>query len=302
MKNRWIAAATACLMLCLLFVNGRIPVEAANKNRVVIQSYSVSNDDVAPGDKFDLTVRIKNTSATQAAESVLLTFDSSSEGIYPVYGESNQQYIDRLEPNQEMDVVMHLQAASTLEAYNVDYHVNIAYGEGNRDLQNEAVIQIPIGQESSLMVLSYSVADNTTVGAKTRISVNYKNVGLEELNDVVMHVNVDGMTEQKSEIGNIAAGEENNKETYFSFAKPGEQEVTIFLTYKDTTGTQCYTQNISAKVEVTESDSLGGDSTLLLGTDESSGLHLQAWQVLVILAIIVVSGIIIVLIRKDREK
>ena len=189
MKKKISALLLSVLVLCLTLINAGLQVQAENvKTRIMITSYSVS-DDVGPGDDFDLTFTVKNTSPVNNAYSILLTMSSSAETIYPVYGQSDQVYIEALAPNQEQEVTVHLEAAASLEAFSVDYIIGMSYFDDvEGTTSNQSTIQIPIGQESALVVQNYSVSDTATVGAKSRISVNYQNLGLDELNDVVMHV------------------------------------------------------------------------------------------------------------------
>lgn len=291
-----------CLLLVVVLGIGAKAqtVTAENvKSRVIVTGYEVSNNDVTPGEKFTLTYRIKNMNPVHPVYSVLMTIGSSSENIYPVYGQSDQIYVEALQPNEEVPIKVQLKAAANLEVLSVDYPISLSYFDDiEGTTSNQTILQIPIGQESMLAIQNYSVAETSTVGTGTRVSVSYQNIGVEKLQNVQLHVKVKGMEEQVFSIGNVDVQESNNKETYLMFSDPGEKKVTLRLTYEDEKGNTYKSDKIEAKIQVNGASL----SETVSGVQDAAPQQISKKMVVAVgvVCVVAIAGAILIVKRKRK--
>ena len=101
-------AIKTVMLMCMLalgmsFVTSNTVHATGEANpRLLVETYSISDDEIVPGEEFELTMKIRNTSIFYDTYSVVVTVeDNSSAGntdpnVYPVYGSSNKTYIERV--------------------------------------------------------------------------------------------------------------------------------------------------------------------------------------------------------------
>lgn len=304
MKNNKVFIFLASIVMCTVAMfsyNKPEKIEAAQSlPRVIVSSYNVSSDGITAGSTFDLTYTLKNTSATNEVTSVLVTCTSNSETIYPVYTTSDQMYIEQMAPGEEIPVTVKFNSASEIDVASIDLTMNISYyddlvGQG----VNQTVLQIPVKQDSVLVIQSYSIPINAITGTKARVNATLENTGIDELYNVKMTITGDGMDNVVSDIGTMGANSKKQQEAYIEFNEAGTHNVTITYTYEDSKGQQFEVVTEPSAVEVTKSQLQSTEQNNNVVNNSANGIEM--WQIVVIAAIIIVGVFIIVIVKKQKR-
>lgn len=304
MKNNKVFIFLASIVMCAVAMfgyNKPEKIEAAQSlPRVIVSSYNVSEDGVTAGSTFDLTYTLKNTSATNEVSSVLVTCTSNSQTIYPVYTTSDQVYVEKIAPGEEIPVTVKFNSASEIDVATIDLAMNISYyddiaGAGS----NQTVLQIPVKQDSVLVVQSYSIPANAVTGTKARVNATLENTGIDELYNVKMTITGDGMADVVSDIGTMVANSKKQQEAYIEFTEEGTHNVTITYTYEDSKGQQYEVVTDPSTVEVKKSQTQTSDQNNNVVNNNVNSI--EKWQIVVIAAIIVVGAFIIVIVKKQKR-
>ncbi len=207
--------------------------------RIIVDSYSVSEDGIVAGNPFELTVTIQNVNPNMATGSILLKVDTTSSSIKNVYGQSNEAYVNYLRAYEKATVVFKLEATKDISTENVPLTLSINFAdESAYENNNDVQLQIPVKMQGVLMIQNYSLPSEIYVGTKARVSATYENAGIENLDDITMTVTGEGLAEPVVQnLVSLSGGDKNYTETYVEFNKAGEQKIQIDFSYKDASGT-----------------------------------------------------------------
>lgn len=303
MKNNKVIIFLTSIIICAVAMfgyNAPEKIEAANTlPRVIVSSYAVSSDGIMPGSEFDLTYTLKNTSDTYSVTSVLVTCTSNSSTVYPVYTTSDQIYIEEIGPGQEVPVTVKYDSASDIDVATIDFIMNISYAEASSGAAaNQTVIQIPVKQESVLVIQSYTIPPSALTGTKVRVNAILENTGLDVLNNVKMTITGDDMETITSDIGTMVANSKKQQEAYIEFTETGTKNVTISYSYEDSKGTAFEVATDTSTVEVSKTQVNDNNTGTVIN---NSNVGFEMWEIFVIVAIIIVGAFIVVIVKKDKR-
>lgn len=303
MKNNKVIIFLTSIIICAVAMfgyNAPEKIEAANTlPRVIVSSYAVSSDGIMPGSEFDLTYTLKNTSDTYSVTSVLVTCTSNSSTVYPVYTTSDQIYIEEIGPGQEVPVTVKYDSASDIDVATIDFIMNISYAEATSGAAaNQTVIQIPVKQESVLVIQSYTIPPSALTGTKVRVNAILENTGLDVLNNVKMTITGDDMETITSDVGTMVANSKKQQEAYIEFTETGTKNVTISYSYEDSKGTAFEVATDTSTVEVSKTQ-VNDNNTGTVINNSNGGFEM--WEIFVIVAIIIVGAFIVVIVKKDKR-
>lgn len=266
MKKKGLYVWGSVFVILLVLLEGSVFSQAASmgkKARVMVESFSVSNDAIVPGEAFELTLKVKNTSDTDTAKSILMTFTNDLETVYTVYGEPDQCYIPELSPNGTKEITIKMMAAENLTDTSVKFKADFVYEDYIISQNtNSTTIQLPVTTTSKFEVQNVSFPDAVHAGEKTRMRITYKNTGADDFYNITMRVSSEETeeTEQYS-LGSLVAGKVSYAEMYVTLPEPGEQKVTISFSYEDIEGNKFNTSQYEQTVDVAESQTGSQDDT-----------------------------------------
>ena len=213
---------------------------------------------------------------------------SSNSGITPVYGESNQKYVDMLDAGRTVEVVFKVDVPTTIETEKAEVMLKIEYENAKgEDKSNQATVYIPIKNTGELEINNVSVADSAKVGAKTLISVSYANGSDITLRDAV--IKIEGNIEDEGtsvELGNIETGISKYKDMYVTFTKTGEQPVELTISYKDAEGKTITKEVCNETVNVMAADQVIEDTDDNTQVQTNDKLKKNILKILVLFAIV----------------
>lgn len=256
-------------------------------NRIIIDSYTIEKGDFTPGSTATIAFKLRNIGGSINMKNIYVQLSSNS-GITPVYGESNQKYVDMLDAGRTVEVVFKVDVPTTIEAEKAEVMLKIEYENAKgEDKSNQATVYIPIKNTGELEINNVSVADSAKVGAKTLISVSYANGSDITLRDAV--IKIEGNIEDEGtsvELGNIETGISKYKDMYVTFTKTGEQPVELTISYKDAEGKTITKEVCNETVNVMAADQVIEDTDDNTQVQTNDKLKKNILKILVLFAIV----------------
>lgn len=272
-------------------------MNSADSAIINIESYEVEERLLAPGEQITIHLFLKNNSEVTDVKNLLLTMDSAGYALWPVYGEDNQIYVGDIEVGGTKEVVVKATVNNTFNAPAAQLTCHFSYISGTVALNNSSSIFIPTYPGGDLIALSTVVSGSTSLGARTLLSVQYKNVGAEDLNDVVLKIegNIDEVNKE-IKLPVVKAGKTYTNDNYIVFKETGAQNVKLKYIYKDSDGQTREIDCGTYQVNVTGSTATGS-TAVVTGQDETN----NTLKVVVLLGVFLASlGLTVFYIRKRR--
>ncbi|MCR5755930.1 MAG: hypothetical protein K6G30_14105 [Acetatifactor sp.] len=309
-KSIWVIAGVLLLVSSI-----KTDVRAFSKSRVMIEDYRLEGDILKGGEETVLTMTVKNASDNSTAQNILISGQGQDNLVYPVYGSSNQMYVEQLGPGESEEVSIRLRAVEGIRYDSVSYAVNLMFSdETYSDNYTSAILQLPVSRESILVVNDYSAPESAYQNVKARISASFSNQGIGDMYNVVMHVEgVDGDKELDGlSVDALAGGESSFVETYISFSEIGRQDIKVYFTYDDEQGNQVVSEDKHFTITVNEprnSEVAGNEALKQGGTVQESELQnveevaqLELVRGILIAVICVISLGILVRYRRKKNR
>lgn len=292
----------AFLMLYMIVVAIGIKPITANATgeenpRVIIESYSISEDEVIPGQEFELTLTLRNTSQFYDIYSVMVTIEDDTKTIYPVYGTANQTYINRIYARKNTEITIPLKVADDISLSVIPLRFSISYNDNYfiEKQYNDMEIFLPVRLSGDLNVISSTVPNSVSLGAKARVSLTYENTGSEKLYNVILKTSANGEVIETN-LYNIVGGEKSTTEVYLDCQRIGEIPFSYYFVYEDENGERYETEIFADSFEVVDSN-----TNLMQGDVMVVGGGVDVMTFVVLAAIVIVAIVILILIKKRRR-
>lgn len=291
-------SAILCLISVVLCTYTPINAADFDKAYVQIESYTIDSEAVVPGEEFTLELSLKNTSAVNNVGSCLLTFESEDGMIEPVYGQSNQIFIDGIAATTSAKVSIKLKAAATIETLSTPLVFSISYADANT-LENGLIskLYLPVSTSGTLRIDNISVPTVASVGTKSRISITYGNSGVDELSNIVLHIVGNKLGKNLDiPLESLAGGDKKYAEAYIDYKTVGAQNLQVSFTYDDVEGLTHETEIQNYDVSVSSEG--GFTPTEVTGGNGNSIRHYVVQIGVIAVVIVILIGLIIVYRKK----
>lgn len=303
MNKQWKKIVSSVLLIVSMLIptitTYAAQMSSAESAVVNIESYEVEEGVLTPGEQVTLNFTLKNNSKTVPAENVVLTLESANYALIPVYGEDNQVYVGTIEAGSTKEVSV---KAAVNTSYNTDaaqLKIQFSYVSGATPLSNSTAVYIPTYASGNLIAESTIVAGNTTVGARTLVSVKYKNASTAEIADV--NLILDGnIAEENKKIAlpTADAGKSYTDDYYVTFTESGIQTLSIQYQYTDTQGNNYVIDCGTYKVNVT--NEVANDSTATIVQEGTNTTSMLVKFVLLTVVGVAALAVIVFYLRKRR--
>lgn len=288
--------------------------------KLVVDSYSFSEEKIYAGETFTLTFTVRNTSNEEDTKSILLTMTNNAETgkLTPAEG-SNTLYIDKLAKGESKTLSMSLATAPDTEAKAYELKLDFDY-EGTKTRPatlakgaSSASIPVTVLQKIRLKIDDPTVDGEAMEGESVPVYFSLYNMGRSPIYNCMVTVEGDGLSLEDSVFqGTVAAGNSMRAGLSVITATPGQIDGEIVISYEDALEEKME-ERLPLSIFVNEGfnpDANGGmddpgfiDQPTIGGMDDpsSSGTPVWIWIALgaVVAAAIVVA---IILLKKKRAK
>lgn len=165
------------LMIMLFTAFGTVPAFAADEEPeketalVYVTGYEVSGKSVIPGSDFTLTLTLKNTASTTAAEDVVVSVTNPT-GVAPQYGTVSTSHVGTLAAGATTKVSMKYTSNLNVSDDVLKFSVNVRCDGGATN--NE--VRVPVGEKAQVLVTGYKASvQQVTPGNNFTLTVTLKN-------------------------------------------------------------------------------------------------------------------------------
>lgn len=287
-----------------------------SKPKVILESYSFVEDPIYAGDTVTLRLVISNTSEREAITNLQLDFSNETGAILPAPGGSSSIFIGTIEKSDAYAFSVKLQIAPDAEAKSQLLTVKLSY-EGTRNRQEfeeTASVSVPVQQKARIRINDPVVYDDPWVGGTVSVGITLYNLGKSPLYNCLVDLeDTPNMKLEESYFGgNVASGATMRADLSITPLVGGEITGNVRVTYEDVYGNQTE-QLLPLTMLVNEDTGDGGASIYVSGSNAvipaetpeeapaSSGLAWY-WIALIACAVIGAAAIIIVRVKKKRER
>lgn len=250
---------------------GSVQAEASGERRssgatvpvVTVEGYEIDGV-LAQGKAFTLSLQVRNVDPYEDASQVRVAIRTPGGELYPAEGETNQRYVDQLEPGETYDCQFSLKATGDLVGEVVPIEVTLTYASAAGAGTNTVTVSPAVSKDSEVDIISLLTPERAVIGAKALFSIQYENNGTAELRDLTMRVqgNIVSNNEQIS-LKVPRPGRQEYAESSVIFTDAGTQELTVYISYEDENGEVYQLEPQRVTTEVIRSSSDGN----VYGTD-----------------------------------
>ena len=288
--------------------------------KLVVDSYSFSEEKIYAGETFTLTFTVRNTSNEEDTKSILVTMTNNADTgkLTPAEG-SNTLYIDKLAKGESKTMTMSIATAPDTEAKAYEIKLDFEY-EGTKTRpatlakgESSASIPVTVMQKIRLKIDDPTVDGEAMEGESVPVYFSLYNMGRSPIYNCMVTVEGDGLSLEDSFFqGTVAAGNSMRADLSIITATPGQIDGEIVISYEDSLEEKME-ERLPLSLYVTEAynpDANGDmddpgfiDQPTIGGMDDPSSSGTPVW-IWIALGVVVAAAIVvaIILLKKKRAK
>ena len=288
--------------------------------KLVVDSYSFSEEKIYAGETFTLTFTVRNTSNEEDTKSILVTMTNNADTgkLTPAEG-SNTLYIDKLAKGESKTMTMSIATAPDTEAKAYEIKLDFEY-EGTKTRpatlakgESSASIPVTVMQKIRLKIDDPTVDGEAMDGESVPVYFSLYNMGRSPIYNCMVTVEGDGLSLEDSFFqGTVAAGNSMRADLSIITATPGQIDGEIVISYEDSLEEKME-ERLPLSLYVTEAynpDANGDmddpgfiDQPTIGGMDDPSSSGTPVW-IWIALGVVVAAAIVvaIILLKKKRAK
>lgn len=232
--KRFFPKMSICWLICFfVFCNAYINVSATEYSEVpyiVLESYSLTDEKVVPGQDFTLSFVLTNHSENVTAKDILIDV-MNPNGVAPVYGTVSQIWIPEILPNSSERIEVDYTCSADIVSEYLDFYVSISGGS-----TGYAVLRVPVGSDVPFNILAVSMPDEKNYGDGLTASVSFKVIGEENVRNVYIELIKDDIPVAKSTIGSLTPGVTRTQNISAMAEGSGVSHIQLVLGYDDELG------------------------------------------------------------------
>lgn len=286
--------------------------------KLVVDSYSFSEQKIYAGENFDLTFTVRNTSNEEDTKSILVTMTNNADTgkLTPAEG-SNTLYIDKLAKGESKTLTMSIATAPDTEAKAYEIKLDFEY-EGTKTRpetmangQSSASIPVTVMQKIRLKIDDPTVDGEAMEGESVPVYFSLYNMGRSAIYNCMITVEGDGLSLEDSFFqGTVAAGNSMRADLSIITATPGQIDGEIVISYEDSLEEK-KEERLPLSLYVTEAynpdANMGMDDPGYIDTDMNvdpsapAGAPVWLW---IVLGVVVAAAIVVavILLKKKRAR
>lgn len=278
--------------------------------KIIVSKYQSTPTIVEAGKNFTLDMTFKNTHQTKTVKNIkiYLTIDDKTEqqgSVFVPDNSSTTYFIDQIAPKQEVSHTFNLFAVPDAKPRSYTINVNFEYeDEVANEFKATELVGVNVKQQANLELSDIAKQDTGSVGVPMNLSFQLYNTGKVTLSNLM--VKLDGQAFDTSTatsfIGNFDQGSTEYYDATFTPLQPGEQTLTLKITYDDTDGKQIE-KTEDFKIMIEEEMTLTEDIDNMSSVEDQNQSELPIKIIGIICVVVCLIGILIfVFVKKLKAK
>ena len=288
--NKIVSVLGALMFLITAIVPLIFSIDAqAVTPRVMLSEYSLSADEIYPGDTFTINFKLKNTSKN-GIMNLKCTVASDNGEFIPVES-TGSIYVAEIKGEEEVELSMDLSAIKKLSEKSYKISIKTEYEDWNNKYKASDVIYIPVKLKTEVLVSeTYIAEEEIRLGDNIEIVSTINNIGGADIYKVQAKCSGDNIADANCYVGNIAPGKQGSidiitKATAVSTTSTYNNIVEI--TYEDIDGNE-YKEKVylgnDGRIKVLEQDY---SDIIKVKEDTSTGMT-NNFKLLIVLVCVVI--------------
>lgn len=217
-------------------VKGISGTSSKSSPKIIISSYTASPSTVVAGKDVKLTFKLKNTHNSKAIVNMKSVIDTDGTTL-SMAGGSNSFYIERLEPQQEIEKTITLKTKQ--DALSKAYPINITSDyEDEKGTSYNAVetINLPVLEKTNLSINNIYGPYEMYKGNTGYVSFEYYNMGKATISNLRVTVEGDYSPVGEVYIGNVDAGKGSYSEIEVRAEGAEQAHGKLIFSFEDSSG------------------------------------------------------------------
>ena len=231
------SSKTEDVNLPILIITSQSEQTDVSVPRLSVSSYYTSPETVIAGDKFSLSVNIRNTSSSSAVSNVKIRFNGT--GMVPD-GTASSIIVDYIGPDSSKAVNIPFKALGDIASgsYAIDLEYSFYYGSEGKTGSDSDRLTISVIQQPKAEIMVSSSSKEVYINSMANISLSINNLGRTVLRNVYLEINdPKEVFESKTIfIGDIPAGSYSSNDVLLPALKAGETTLSVSARYEDDLG------------------------------------------------------------------
>lgn len=278
----------------------------ASAPKLLITGYDTKPKKIMAGEKFTLTVHIKNTSKSTSVNNGKFLIGNEAGNFLPTSG-SSAVFIESIPAGKTGDLKIELKTASDLAQKNYILVVKGDFDDGRgNNFTSSDNLSVPVYQEIKLGVTDVTMTpDVVGVGSEANLMFTINNQGNAGVYNVNVSVKDDAVTCQDSYVGNIAASSSAYASLSLTGAVKNEDKGTIKveISYEDSEGNaDKIEQEVACVVSDSSSMDMGEEGEMLPEEEEGGSFPLIFILLGLGLLVIIIIIVIIIVVKHKKKK
>lgn len=279
----------------------------ASAPKVIIDSYSISPDNIYAGETFTISLVLRNTSSIQNVSNLQVVLSEANGKLLPADNGSNTFFIDKINKGDTVSHKIALQSSPDVESKSYNLNLDFSF-DGTKGIgyTSTASIAIPIQQKIRLKFDAPTINDTPFVDQPFGVYLSMYNLGKSTIYNCMIDVEGDGLVMEETYFGgNITSGNTMRADFNIIPSVAGQIQGAILVTYENGYGEQMtkrmpitfFVEDVEPIPDMPEID----DSATQEGSTDSASSGILWW---IIGGVVLVAGIIIliVVIKNKRKK
>ena len=302
--NKTVSILSVLALLIAMVVPLIIGIDShAITPRVMLSEYSLSSDEIYPGDSFTINFKLKNTSKNPVMN--LKCTVSSDNGEFIPVESTGSSYVAEIKGEEEIELSVDLTAMKKLAEKSYKLTIKTEYEDWSNKYSASDSIYIPIKLKTEVLISeTYIAEEEIRLGDNIEIVSTINNIGGADIYKVQAVSSGDNIAEANCYVGDIKSGKQGNidiitKATAVSTTSTYDNK--IDRTYEDIDGNE-YRETVflgnDGRIEVLEQDY---SDIIKVKEDTSTGMT-NNMKLLIVLACVAVLVLFFVVKRVMKRK
>ena len=231
-------------------------LDVQNKNssinsrpKLIVDSFTLSEEELRAGSTFDFTFRLLNTHASKAAKNIIVTVVQANDVFSATKG-SNSFHINAINPGEAAENTINLKVKSDTATGSYDLTIKVEYEYDDMaqadaekgGVQEDLPVKLQAVENSRPALQNLSLGygwDTPTVNQSTTLMFDFYNMGRSSLNNVYITMESDYLqfeTGTSSIIGTVSAGSSSYQEISVLPIMEGQATGKLIVHFEDSNG------------------------------------------------------------------